>query len=160
METPTITTSCYSSTSINADDFGDVPQWANVGDDYGKMHQALQPRRAQVFGAIGLVRALNQQEEQTMPSNQKRVVKVFVADPDDKVPADKSLLYEGKEHVTDLTDQELFFEVDIKPLLEKHNAERVKIVDKPSSQKFGKEVYLEPAKIRDLRMTVVVVAQF
>lgn len=95
-----------------------------------------------------------------MPNSLKRVVKVFVADPDPKVPADKSLLYTGTEHVTDLTDQELFFEVDIKPLLEKHNTERAKLVDKEASTKFGKEVFLEPVKIRDLRMTVVVVAAF
>lgn len=152
METPTITTSCYNSTTTTGHDFGGQLVWGQ------------QPQRVkEVFDRARLAQALHNETnetEPTMPSNLKRVVKVYVADPDEKVPADKSLLYEGKEHVTDLTDQELFFEVDIKPLLEKHNADRVKTVDKPASQKFGKEVYLEPAKIRDLRMTVVVVAQF
>lgn len=157
METPTITTSCYRSATVAGHDFDNAIMW-------GGSPVAPHQQRAQAFNADRLQQALHrettEEKETTMPSSQKRVVKVFVADPDEKVPADKSLLYEGKEHVTDLTDQELFFEVDIKPLLEKHNAERTKMVDKPSSQKFGKEVYLEPAKIRDLRMTVVVVAQF
>lgn len=153
METPTITTSAYSSSPMNV-------QWQGVslGDKLLDTLTARQLRRHPQDFEETTIETIT---ETSMPNqNQKRVVKVFIADSDPKVPADKSLLYNGTEHVTDLTDQELFFEVDIKPLLEKHNAERVKIVDKEASAKFGKDIFLEPVKIRDLRMTVVNVATF
>lgn len=91
----------------------------------------------------------------TMPT--RRLVQVFIADPDERVPLKDSLLYFGDQQLTDLTDQELFFEVDIKKLLNAHNDKRIKIVDK--SVKDRSE-YLEPAKIRDLKMVVTTIAQF
>lgn len=87
----------------------------------------------------------------------RRLVQVFIADPDERVPLKDSLLYFGDQQLTDLTDQELFFEVDIKKLLNAHNDKRIKIVDK--SVKDRSE-YLEPAKIRDLKMVVTTIAQF
>lgn len=95
-----------------------------------------------------------------MANTARRIVKVYVADPDPKLPTEKALLFEGDEKLTELTDQELFFEVEIKEKLTKHNEERIKVVDKEQSAKFGKEIYLEPAKIRDLKMVVVNVATF
>lgn len=95
-----------------------------------------------------------------MANPQRRIVKVFVADPDPKLPTEKALLYEGEQKLTEATDQELFFEVEIKEKLAKHNEARVKVVDKEQSAKFGKEIFLEPAKIRDLKMVVVQVAAF
>lgn len=99
-------------------------------------------------------------EEKKMPENTLRLVKVFIVDTDEAMPIDKRILYKGEEKVTDSTDQELFYEVDIKPLLEKHNEARIATVDKKATMKLGKEVYLEPIKIRDLSMTIVNVAQF
>lgn len=85
----------------------------------------------------------------------RRVVQVFVADLNENVPLEDCILFEGKTKVTDLTDQELFFELDIKTLLAEHNQRRVKIVDKKVKDRTE---HLEPAKVRDLKMTVVVVA--
>ena len=90
----------------------------------------------------------------------KRVVKVYVADPHKDVPLKDSLLYSGEEKMTDLTDQELFYEINIKEILDKHNEARVKMLDKDASKKAGKDIFLEPAKIRELVMTVVDVAVF
>jgi hypothetical protein len=87
----------------------------------------------------------------------RRLVQVFIADPDQRVPLEQSMIYSGENKLTDLTDQELFFEVDIKRLLDEHNTKRTKIVDK--SVKDRSE-YLEPAKIRDLKMVVTTIAQF
>lgn len=87
----------------------------------------------------------------------RRLVQVFISDPNENVPLSNSLLYSGEQKLTDATDQELFFEIDIKSILEKHNAERVKMVDKKVKERTE---YLEPAKIRDLKMVVVTVAQF
>jgi len=87
----------------------------------------------------------------------RRLVQVFIADPNENVPLDIALLYSGEQKLTDATDQELFFEIDIKTILEAHNAKRVKIVDKKVKERTE---YLEPAKIRDLKMVVVNVASF
>jgi hypothetical protein len=95
-----------------------------------------------------------------VPFMAKRIVRVYLADTDENVPLDKSLLYKSDEKLTDLNDQELYFEIPVKELLDKHNAVRVGIVDKKATQKIGKEVFLEPVKIRDLKMTVVNIATF
>lgn len=89
-----------------------------------------------------------------------RIVKVFIADSNENLPLDKRVLFSGDEQLTDLTDQELFFEVPIADLLAKHNAMRAATVDKKQAEKFGRDVMLEPARIRDLKMVVVTVAQF
>jgi hypothetical protein len=100
-----------------------------------------------------------QGEKETMSN--RRIVQVFIADPNESVPLEKSLLYQDdKPHLTDLTDQELFFEIDIKSVLAKHNAYRVTVTDKEASEGKNKDVMLEAAKIRDLKMTVVEVAKF
>lgn len=87
----------------------------------------------------------------------RRVVQVFIADPSEKVPLEQALLYQGEVKMTDLTDQELFFEIDIKTILTAYNEKRVKIVDKEVKDRTE---YLEPVKIRDLKMVVVTVAGF
>lgn len=87
----------------------------------------------------------------------RRLVQVFIADPDENVPLEQSLLYSGDQKLTDATDQELFFEIDIKSILDKHNSSRVKIINKKVKERTE---HLEPAKIRDLKMVVVNVASF
>lgn len=87
----------------------------------------------------------------------RRLVQVFIGDPNENVPLDQSLLYRGEQKLTDATDQELFFEIDIKAILEKHNTARVKMVDKKVKERVE---HLEPAKVRDLKMVVVTIAQF
>lgn len=89
-----------------------------------------------------------------------RIIKVFIADPNENLPLDKRVLHRGEEQLTDLTDQELFYEVPIAELLSKHNEYRKTVVDKKQAEKFGRDIYLEAARIRDLRMVVVTVAQF
>lgn len=103
------------------------------------------------------VEQLIKQETETMADPKRRFVKVIIIDPDEKVPLEQCVLYSGDEKLTDLNDQELFFEIEIKALLDAHNAERIKIIDKTVKERT--EV-LEPIKVRDLRMVVVTVAQF
>lgn len=93
-----------------------------------------------------------------MPAS--RIVKVYVADINDNIPLANRILYTGMEKLTDSTDQELFFEVPMSELLAIHNATRAVTVDKAQSAKFGRDIFLEPAKIRDLKMVVVEVATF
>jgi hypothetical protein len=109
------------------------------------------------FGA-GPAQALANQLQQPkgkQPMSTRRIVQVFVADPNDNIAIDDCLLFKGEEKLTDATDQELFFELDIKNMLEIHNAKRVKIIDKKVKDRTE---YLEPAKVRDLKMVVVTVA--
>lgn len=97
------------------------------------------------------------QQPKEPPMASRRLVKVVIVDPNENVPLDDCVLYSGEEKLTDATDQELFFEIDIKGILEAHNAKRVTVVDKKVKERTE---YLEPAKIRDLKMVVVNVATF
>lgn len=90
----------------------------------------------------------------------KRIVRVYLADTDDNLPLEKCLLYTGSEKLTDATDQELYFEIPILMILTEHNAYRKTVTDKKATNRLGKEVFLEPVKIRDLKMTVVNIATF
>lgn len=87
----------------------------------------------------------------------RRLVQVFIADPDENIPLADSLLYSGEQKLTDATDQELFFEIDIKAILEKYNATRIKFINKKVKERTE---YLEPVKIRNLKMVVVNIATF
>lgn len=137
----------YTSSSVNAADF--------LGQIQAQAHNAGLHKLADVRPALGA----QFQKEQPIVST-ARIVKVFIADPNENLPLDKRVLHTGDEQLTDLTDQELFFEVPIAELLTKHNAVRAATVDKKQAEKFGRDIYLEPARIRDLKMVVVTVAQF
>lgn len=100
------------------------------------------------------------QKGHLMTQTKRRIVQVFIVDNDDYVPLEKAVLYSGSQKLTDATDQELFFEIDVKALLEKHNQERVKMLNKKRSDSAGKDVFLEEIKIRDLIMNIVTIATF
>lgn len=143
-EMPSISNLAYTSTTNSVDDF-------------------LHPKGAgQASGQALLMRAMQaqayQQPQETFMGT--RLVRVFVSDPDDSLPIDSRVLYQGDEKLTDLTDQELFFELPIQELLTKHNGVRGKTRDKDQSNTFGRDVMLEPIKIRDLKMVIVNVANF
>lgn len=93
-------------------------------------------------------------------ADQRRVVQIFIADTDENVDMGNALLYQGDPKFTDLTDEELFFELNIKELLDKHNEIRAKTIDKKSTKRAGRDVFLEAARIRDLKMVVVDIAVF
>ena len=89
-----------------------------------------------------------------------RIVKVIIADTDENLPLDRRVIYTGPEHVTDLTDQELFYEIPIAELLAAHNKLRVETFNTRATVKLQRDVVLEPIRIRDLKMVVVTVASF
>lgn len=115
-------------------------------------------RQAHQFNTGNLRHSLTQtainQKDETMA---RRIVQVFIADTDENVPLEKSVIYTGEQKLTDSTDQELFFEIDIKGILERHNAYRVTLVNKKVKERIEN---LEPVKIRELKMVVVNVAEF
>lgn len=98
-------------------------------------------------------------EKVEMAKSGKRIVQVFIVDTDDNLKGEGAILYQGGQKFTDLTDQELFFELDMKKLLQQHNTDRAKVINKKESTP-DKPVYLEPIRIRDLKMVVSTLAEF
>lgn len=156
-EMPTMVASSYSTSSLSGDD------WLNKLNEF-----QAKPGQA-VAGAVVNAMLARQPAEpkqfqpqaiKELSMSSARIVKVFIADPNDNLPLDKRVLHSGEEQLTDLTDQELFFDVPIADILAKHNDVRKVTVDKKQAEKFGRDIFLEPARIRDLKMVVVTVAQF
>jgi hypothetical protein len=150
-ELPAISASSYTSTPLNmvaiANQFGQARGLNANALDQAVFDQFL--RQQPVPTPV--------KPKEQKPMSTTRLVQVFIADTNDNIPLDKRLLYSGEQKLTDLTDQELFFEVDIKTMLDKHNEVRKATVDKAVKERTE---YLEPARIRDLKMTVVTIAQF
>ncbi len=149
-EMPLMASSSYASNQFNL---------ANIGVAQAGMPPSQQAMYAELIGRQHQAQRANevQPQKEAIMSNARRLVQVFIADPNENVPLDDCLLYEGKLKLTDLTDQELFFEIDVKTVLDAHNAKRVKMIDKKVKERVE---HLEAARIRDLKMTVVTVAQF
>lgn len=154
-----------------------INNFSNVSQSYAGADMALALNRypgvptAREFDWSGVFNKLpiqftdaiqpNKEKENKMSEKVgRRIVKIFIVDPSSDVPLDKAIIYQGEEGLTDSTDQELFFEVDIKALLNGHNVERVKYVDKKATKAAGKDVFLEEARIRDLIMMVTEIAKF
>jgi hypothetical protein len=154
-EMPLMTASSYSSSTMDAKKLWDEysAERNRIGGGLAGIGQAVD-----VSPMVQAVANMIQQKEQAMAA--ARIVKVFIADSNENIPLDKRVLYSGEEKLTDLTDQELFFEVSINDLLTKHNEFRKTVIDKAQAEKFGRDIYLEPARIRDLKMVVVTVASF
>ena len=81
-----------------------------------------------------------------------RIVSIYIVDADENIDREKAILFKEKEMLTDLTDQELFFEIDLKSILAKHNKYR-KTVD-------FKDEKLKAITYKDLKMNVVTIASF
>lgn len=142
-ELPSITTGSYTSTGVST---------GQLFGAFGGQQQPLNTRAAESM--------LQQLQATTKETYTMRIVKVFIADPNENIPLEKRVIHSGEEKLTDLTDQELFFEVPIAELLKAHNGLRSKTIDKKQSEKFGRDIYLEPVRIKDLKMVVVAIAQF
>lgn len=164
---PTITASTYSSSALLPEYYKD-PQFGGVATsatiNWQELNEVSGLARRIVAGQPTLQESIAkkqaQQNQLTNMASQKRIVRVYLADVDDNIPLDKSVLYTGSEKLTDSTDQELYFEIPVQEILTKHNAYRATVVDKKATNRIGKEVFLEPVKIRDLKMIVVNIATF
>jgi hypothetical protein len=150
LELPTITKSAYASSAVDH---------MALGVGAALFQHAQNPQNQFVAQLINPQQQAAQAQGKAEMSN-ARIVKVFIADPNDNLPLEKRVLYKGDEMLTDLTDQELFYEVPIAELLAKHNEYRKTVVDKKQAEKFGRDIFMEAARIRDLRMVVVDVAKF
>lgn len=131
---------------------------AGVDSYGGALAGRLQPAVQQAVRRPPQIIKQHQLEAEMAAATGRRYVQVFIADPDPKVPLASCLLYSSEPKMTDLTDEELFFEVEIKRILDEHN-EKVRTVTVDKAIK-DRTQYLEAARIRDLRMNVVTIAQF
>lgn len=145
-EMPQVVGSSYTTTTAALSDWHDLT--ATAASAYRRLN--LDSNQSPIF-------TISQKQEQNVANPKRRLVQVFIADPDVNVPLAESLLYTGEQKLTDATDQELFFEVDIKNILEAHNEKRVKLPNKTVKERVE---LLEPARIRDLKMVVVTIAEF
>jgi hypothetical protein len=163
MELPTISGAAYSTSVVEPFDARPrKPADVHAQLQANAKAQGLQlgePRRLQASPVQAYVDSETQKVKPAMPTP-VRIVKVFIADTDERLPLNKRVLHTGEEQLTDLTDQELFFEVPIAELLKTHNALRMQTIDKKAAAKSDHEVFLEPVRIRDLKMVVVTVASF
>lgn len=164
MELPTIAKSTYgaSASALSAADlmlgnvaFGGAPNNGVQTQDWHDLRKQLGVHRAfEEDVKLSAFPAAKPKEKFV-----SRIVRVFIADPNESLPLDKRILYKSEEFHTDLTDQELFFEANPAAMLAKHNEYRITVMDKKLSNP-QREVKLEPARIRDLKMVVVDVATF
>lgn len=102
--------------------------------------------------------AMTQQKEDL----NMRIVRVFLVDPDKRIEdLNKRLLYKSDELITDMTDQDLFFDIDVKSILEKHNKYRETVIYEVTSKGDTVEkTGLKPVRVSDLAMSVILVAEF
>ncbi len=167
LDVPHISSSGTSSTAYNLAQVRGAGGWgggqaqnnmfaAQTHHDHFSQYQHLRESRnlAQV---IQEARQQSQSVKEEQMSTQRRLVQVFIADPDENVPLDKSLIYSGEQKLTDATNEELFHEIEISKILKEHNAYRVTLTNKKVKERAE---FLEPARIRDLRMVVVEIAKF
>ena len=93
---------------------------------------------------------------------QRRLVRRLIVDPDSRLKAKEALVYlDDTPVLSDLSDDELFMEIDVKGMLAKHNEKRGDIEDKSVSRQFEKVVYLEDdLEPNDLRFHVITEASF
>lgn len=158
-ETPTLMAAAYHSNTMSAENW---MQAGNIQDFANRRVQQSLPTHLSLQDALDRHKTptTTGQKQETSPMTTARIVKIFIADPNENIALEKRILYRGDEKLTDLSDQELFYEIPIAEMLAKHNAERIKTVDKAQAAKFGRDIFLEPAKIRDLKMVVTTVATF
>ena len=92
-----------------------------------------------------------------------RIVRLYLADLNFSLPLDQHIVWEKSDFMTDLDDSELLqetlIETPIKQFIDAHNERRIKVKDKTRSTKDN-EVFLEPARMRDLNLHVVTIASF
>lgn len=156
-ETPTMLSMTSASSSYGAGDFVRPLGATNLvgGSLVGTSNTLANTPQQRRFDMIQeAAQPLAQQKGVPMPPV-RRIIQVIIADSNENVPLDDCVLYKGEQKLTDATDQELFFEIDIKNILEIHNEKRIKFIDKKVKERTE---HLEPAKVRDLKMVVITVA--
>ena len=138
--------------------------WPTSTDPYRPVPAPLpyynNPRYYGVFGGAGPT-IIQKEPVMAEPKRQLRVVRVFLVDPDERVPADHRMLFGTDEKTTDSTDQELFFALNLSERLATHNEYRATVVwEDKTSEGIRERKGLKPIRISDLVMHVTTIATF
>ena len=103
------------------------------------------------------VNTLNNKGEVNM--TQRKLVTVNLWDDDGALEVEHSLVHSFTNVLTEddqsTTIQQLIVDQDVKGVIEKHNAKRVKQVNRDIQNRTGKKVNLEPVKLKNLRWEIV-----
>lgn len=123
-----------------------------VDPDFTQATEALFDEANTSFSA-----AATEKEDYTM-----RIVRIFLVDPDKRIEdLDKRVLYQSDEITTDATDQDLFFDIDVKAILDKHNKYREKVTYEVTNKGDTTEkTGLKPVRVSQLTMSVITIAEF
>lgn len=161
---PVITGNAYTTARVSMDTMNSLTNWTGAGTDLASVAEAVgRARRVNPLSKELTFAAAR--KEDTMAIAQKepklRVVRVFLADTDVRVPVEKRMIYASDEMTTDATDEELFFSIAVKDLLDAHNKARAEVKWEEDTDTGTKErTGLKPLRIRELSMQVTTVAQF
>lgn len=90
----------------------------------------------------------------------RKLVQVYVVDPDVRVPDEKAVLYESKEFVTIETEDEIRDGLDLKGMLKKHNEVRVKILDEVRTDESDRDIFLRKIRIKDISIQILDILTF
>jgi hypothetical protein len=158
---PNFTASNYTTTVTRGDTGNNFNMWTGDSTDpYAVPEQFY--RRFNAHKAVGAIASIGNcaqpKEDPMSATNKLRVVRIFLVDPDERIPVDKRILHKTEEMITDATDQELFHGIPVADLLKDHNMLRATIEweDGEGKSKTG----IKDARIRDLVMSVTTIAQF
>lgn len=156
---PTLVSSASSCAVYNG--INDVANWvpATWGSDNSATWGTPLPTSMETLRRVQSQQTVQHKKELGAVADKvvRRFARVIIVDPNENVPLEDAVLFNGDEKLTDATDQELFFEIDVKGLLDKHNEKRTKIVDKSVKDRTE---YLPAARMRDLKMVVINGATF
>jgi hypothetical protein len=156
---------------------GTATTWTSDGTDASKWQEWYGDQRAQALPAninayrrdlLAGARADNSEEEEEiddMAVNGKgklRVVRIFLVDPDERIPAERRVLFRSDEMTTDATDQELFFDIPVNNLLREHNTTTRATTkwEEKTADGVRERTGLKEVRIRDLVMSVTTIAAF
>lgn len=157
-ETPQFHNTSYSNMTYTGDTVSPVQEYTTGTVKLGKPDFDAMFKK--LGAGIDAINELNEEAERDMSKTGRRIVEIYIIDPDENVPLAQCVLHEGKAQLTDLTDEELFFEIPIAERLKTHNETRLTILNKKATERAGREIFLEKIRVRDLAMTVVTKAEF
>ena len=138
-----------------ADDFGDT----NKAIDEG-WRELMAACSGQITYEINYEPAFENEGE---PKMSRRVVQLFVYDPDERVPDDCALIYvtgEDDPTVTSISDSDLWIAhgEELMSQLAEHNRFRTHHCDREESRVRGRDVFLPPITLADVVKKIVVIA--
>ena len=95
------------------------------------------------------------------PEMPRRMVDIYIVDPDLNLPKEHALLFDAKSVLTDETDLELIQHLDTDKMLKDHNDLRANTVDREATRLSEKVVYLRSdLGMKDLRVVITTLARF